>query len=175
MDIGEHFKGYYKGYVIHASRCVDQNVMAGEDIVQETYARAIKYQDSFNPALSSFNTWVASILNTCIKDYIRAERTQGSYVDLEEHHLRTEDDGQEQLSTALKISEEIAKYPDDYKQTLFLYFMKGYRIRDICKVLDDSRSVIAKRVQRFKSKMRQKYGGQYETNKDSNNRRRSIE
>ncbi len=107
-----------------------------EDIVQEAYLRAIKYSESFNVKLSSFDTWMAQILRRTCSNYYNANRTGGSYVDLEDYHVSTTEDV---LEACIKIEEVefvIEQLQGERKQVSYLYFIKGMKPRDIVKLLD---------------------------------------
>lgn len=128
-----------------------------EDVVQEAYARALKYSDAFNEKYASFDTWFATILNNSLKDFKKDERHSGTFVELEEHHIFSDEDENYILALAERLSEEVEDQKGDVGQVLNMYFLLGYTRRDIRKVTELGRPLVDFYIKRFRDQMKEKY------------------
>lgn len=157
--IEEFYRENFDKLVIQLSRRAG-SIENAEDVVQEAFFRALKYQDSFNPRFNKLSTWFNKILKRCLYDFKRVEMRQGMAI-LEEEPLAeeaTDLDGYEQKFAA-EIEEHIAKKANvAHKNVLYLYFVRGYPRRDIVKITDESVKNIEIITYRFKQEMRDRYG-----------------
>jgi len=158
--IGQLFKDRYEDYVrMYKSRAGANDV---EDMVQEAFYRALYYKSSFNPALVPLEHWMSGILDNCFKDLLR-EKQNGSSM----HDKLTEDSaiisprGEEGFTKVL--TKESGKKRGDSKNALYLYFLCGYELREVHRVVGGSYSVINQVVVRFKDMLRSAYPEYKET------------
>lgn len=128
-----------------------------EDIVQEAFYRALKYNDSYDPARVDLNSWFSTILKRAMYDFKRAELKQGMATDKESREEPTVDtDGFEQ-KVAEDLLEEIEGRKPNHQNILHLFFIKNYAPRDITEVLNENISNVKKVLDRFKLEMQLKY------------------
>jgi RNA polymerase sigma factor (sigma-70 family) len=129
-------------------------IINAEDVVQESFARALKYKTSFNPAFSTLGAWFNTILNNASKDFKREERMQGMAVPYE-----TISDELDEImfrdQMVHKVISDMEVSP--YSEILRLYFILGFTRREVAQVIDQKPQSIANAVQRFKQQMRGKY------------------
>jgi RNA polymerase sigma-70 factor (ECF subfamily) len=130
-----------------------------EDIVQETFYRALKYKDTFNPMLQDLNVWLDIIMNNAFKSY-RSANLNGDYSFTEEDEEATEDVEKDSIDqdTLDQIKKEIDQLNPDIRQVIYAYMVLGYSYKDCCKIFDVSFHAVEKRISRFRKKMKEKYG-----------------
>jgi len=123
-------------------------VMNAEDVVQEGYARALKYADSYLTSLP-FDTWIGTIMNNALKDMKAAEYPRSPPV---------EDVGDDPYvrEQVQDIVTAIGKYKQPKKDILRLWYILGYSREDIRKILNVSKKEIHTTVFWFRKKMREK-------------------
>lgn len=124
----------------------------GEDVVQEAYARALKYLPSFDHS-RDFDKWFNKILSNTVKDF-KKDRG-GLVVDLDPDYLEAPEGHSEALYGRL-----IAIYGKglraDHLEVVKLYFEKGYKPREINEVVDLSLTNIRTIISKFRLLMKGK-------------------
>ncbi len=125
-----------------------------EDVVQESFTRALKYAPSYNPDFSTVGAWFNTILNNASKDFKREERLQGMAVPYETESDQL-DDIMHRDQMVHRVIEDMEVSP--YSEILRLYFILGFTRREVAEVIDQKPQSIANAVQRFKAQMRDKY------------------
>lgn len=129
-----------------------------EDVVQEAFERAIRYQNSFDPERQEFGGWFNGIINNSLREFKIAERRLGMGVEYNEDMddviplMEWEEDLIE------NVKEDIAKKPEAVRQALYLYIFQQYKPREIAQIVDMSNAYIRTSVKEFKQEMRKKYG-----------------
>ena len=129
-----------------------------EDILQESFSRALKYGNSFNPNTQELGAWFNTIMNNALKSFKRDERSMGTYVEYEEELSESYEMSQTDGDLVERIKGEIELEPNPAKDILYLYFVKEYRPREIREVLDIPYKTMENVLTRFKSEMRYKFG-----------------
>ena len=71
-QIAEVYKRDYKTFHKMAIRKVGD--FWAEDLVQETFERALKYSPTYNPQLSMLDTWINRIFDSVVKKYRHANK-----------------------------------------------------------------------------------------------------
>jgi len=130
-----------------------------EDIVQEAFYRALKYEDSFDPEKARLDQWFGGILNRCQKDFARDQRMGGLTVEVEDHHIFTDDDFGEDQRAVRAVEDEINSIRSEQARMIcHLYFIKQYSMKEITEVLDVCNKVVNTETYRFKMALRAKHG-----------------
>lgn len=125
-----------------------------EDVLQESYYRALKYSDSCREG--EFNRWFSMIVTNCLNDF-RKEESGLSYLeeneDLEEliNSSITSDQAVKEIYKRIQNKNEISRH------VLTLHVGDEYSVKDISKVTPYSYSQIHKIVQRFREEVRKMY------------------
>lgn len=154
--IAKHFEEQYDTLVKKISGRAGGAYNA-DDVVSEAFTEALRYSNSFNPDLAKFETWFNTILNNCLKRFKKEERMSGTYVELEEHHLFSEEDEQYIQALADRLTEEIEAIRGEVGQVLNMYFLLGYTRRDIRRVTEFDRPKVDFYIKRFCDQMKEKY------------------
>lgn len=152
--IEEHYnKNYQKLIQLMSFRAGTQ--WDGEDVVQEAYARAIKYYDSFDN--SAFDNWFRTILNNCLKEHKNQEKGYSISISFEEDEVEGTPCNQYNQQIVQEINDLIATKSVAQMEVLGLYFNKGYSAIDISKISEHSHWAIHKMITRFKEELQELY------------------
>lgn len=128
---------------------------AAEDVVQEAFERALRYFDSYDPA-RSFDGWFNRILSNSLREYKNKEKG-GPTIEFDEEEADGVDCKQYARHLWKQIRDEMELYEDAHKEVLHLYFLHGYRPRDISRVVELRYRNIETILQRFKTFIKEKY------------------
>lgn len=127
-----------------------------EDLVQEAFYRALVYKDTYKENLVELEFWFVGILNNCLKDLLREKQNGSSMHDpLNDEDLTVEielDSGWGRV-----LAKEVAKKSGDAKQICYLYFIMGYQLSEIQRIIGCSYSNVDNVVDRFKNLLREGY------------------
>lgn len=129
-----------------------------EDVVQEAFARAIKYWDSFDPNRHQLGAWFGTILNNALKDFKREELMYGMCIEFNEEldeGVRMDTTDKQMLK---KIEQLIHSKRDSTRDLLDMYYLKGYKTRDIVQALDVDNRTVSIAVWRFKEEVKVRFG-----------------
>lgn len=126
-----------------------------EDLVQEAFYRALFYKDTYREELVDLEFWFVGIINNCLKDLLREKQNGASMHDPLNDEALVFDQDDDGLNKA--IMQEVAKKSGDAKQICYLYFVIGYSLSDIQKIVGSSYSNVDNVVNRFKILLREKY------------------
>lgn len=125
-----------------------------EDVVQEAYARSLKYFKSFNG--ENFNRWFTSILNNCLRELKNVQK--GHAADLFEEE---EADGTQCPHYANEILKEIRamieKKNPDHRMILSMHFDHEYSAIDISRLTEFSYAKCHQVIQRFRNELKSIY------------------
>lgn len=149
-ELTVYFKENYRHLINIARRRVgNYSLYAAEDAVQEAFARACKYQKSYNRK-ESFDKWFKGILHNCINQIKRDERNQGvSYEDVDEIAAEPE-----VTAFTKEISVLMNSLSDRDQNILNLYFFYSYKTREIHEMTNISHDVVRDVIRRFRIKVR---------------------
>lgn len=154
--IEEHYKENFNKLVgFYRLKCGDE--WSAQDVVQEAYARALKYFENFNPETNEFQAWFSKIINNSFRDFKRAEKG----VSTEQY----EDEYVEGFSCTMysdQVMKEIYELIDTKSlaaiEILNLHFKNEYTVNDISAVTEHTRHAAYKTISRFKQELKDLYG-----------------
>lgn len=151
----EFYKREYNNLVKRVNRRAGTPENA-EDVVQESFYRAIKYWDSYDDTKKTIGAWFNTILNNALKDFKRDELNYGMCLELDEEQL----DGVEMSQTDGDMLKRIGMFIDgkneSHREILDLYFHKGYKPREIAQITDVDNKTIRMAIWRFKEDVKEK-------------------
>lgn len=146
-----HFKRLVKKYAF-----LTGSLEGGEDVVQESYYRALKYASAYNH-VSDFGSWFSRIIKNVLLQY-KAEARGRAYEEFEEELVEgLEDNGYYKIFLK-QIFQDVEEYPEHVKEIVKLYFSKGFSAKDISQIVDIKSKTIEQILYRFKLKIKEKYG-----------------
>lgn len=106
-----------------ARRALDDEGLA-EEAVQETFLRAWRAADRFDPHLASLRTWLFAIARNVVVDFVRRRKARPQAVPLSEAPSATED-GTEALLRAFQVEEALRRLSPDHRTAIVEAYYKG--------------------------------------------------
>lgn len=155
MNIEQHYRDNFSTLVKKYSRSMG-SVHSAEDVVQEAYYRALKYGSTYNG--TNFDGWFGRILINSLRDFKAAERGRGIEQEADEQTLGTISEQGLDAKTIKEIKELISTKSVQHREILNLYFIHGYKLRDILAIVDMKRKTVDQCLQRFKKELKEIYG-----------------
>ena len=139
-------------YKIAWSWCHD--VTLAEDLVQDTYAKALKSRSQLND-LTKLKPWLARILVNLHADYYRAKR---EYVDLESQHLVADSDPVNLASREESI--ELVRYAisqlnDKQRKIISLIDIAEFSYAEVAEILDIPMGTVMSRINRARQALKE--------------------
>lgn len=130
-----------------------------EDIIQEAFARALKYSDSFDSSKREFGSWFNTICTNALRDFKNTEKMQGMSISFDETgpELLPEPFNTEKLVVKKEIHKRIMQKEESTRTVLDLYLYKGYMPSDIVAVTEHPRGTILSIIARFTREMKDWY------------------
>lgn len=120
----------------------------GEDVVQEAYAKALRYLDKYNPEYE-FGGWFHRIFNNTVINVQRIERDGGVVKDDDLSVPHAGDDYLAKKEIASLIQGEKPKHRD----LLHMFFFEGFNARQIADFLGISHGSVRLIIYRFRDKV----------------------
>lgn len=112
-----------------ARRTVTGTSASAEELVQETWIRAVERFDRFE-GRSRFRTWLSGILLNCRREQIRAsQRSREDSVEVD----RAAPDPEPGMR--LDLESALARLPEGYRQVVVLHYLYGYPHHEIAALL----------------------------------------
>lgn len=151
-----HIKHYY--LLVKRIKYRTGNEADAEDIVQEAFSRALKYQTTFHDDME-FRHWFGRILSNVLKDYIHDKFVNGVDAEFDEEHEDLIIDKRHIADIMNGIGDDIDNMEDPHhREVVTLYLVLGFPIRDIVKITNMKYKSIDTIVHRFKKRMEERYG-----------------
>lgn len=144
-----------------------RNGSEAEDLVQETYARALRFSHRFQPG-TYMRAWMFQILrNTFLTFYRLRERepaiSEAGVPDGEApmfHHAPVEDG--ESAGAHMDLERALALLPEEFRTPLLLAEVEGLSLEEVARVMDCPVGTVKSRIFRAKDRLRgllKDYGG----------------
>ena len=130
-----------------------KNESDAEDVVQETI---IKYYQKSPVFVDSEHekAWLIKVATNKCRDLLRI---RGRYIQIEENFLEQIADEE----TDCGIIEALTVLPEKYRLVLTLYYIEGYRIEDIAKIISRTSSAVKMRLQKGRKLLKEIYEKEY--------------
>jgi len=129
-------------------------VWDAEDVVQEAYANALKYFNSFDG--TDFNKWFSTILTNCLKEHKNNEKGFGKE-DFEEDDFEAVHASHQVKKTYEEVKELIESKPDVQKEILKMWFNEELSSRDISKITGHTHGNCRQIIKRFRDELKGRY------------------
>jgi len=153
--ITNHYLANYNKLVKTSQRRVpDHSLALAEEVVQEAYARALKYFVTFNPKINSFDVWFKKILRNATNDCRFTEQERGVTYQLDENieDVSVTKEEKKQYIDILYIIYNT--YNNRDKEILLLFFLYNYTSKDISEYTGIKDTTIRQIILRFRNKIR---------------------
>lgn len=128
-----------------------------QDVIQEAYARALKYYRGFTGKPDEFNRWFSTIINNTLKEYKNIEKGTAAESFEEEDAV-----GIPCSYITDRIMGEVYELIDTKStvqiEVLTLHIKQGYSAKDISYITDVSYAAARQIVLRFRNELKELYG-----------------
>ena len=144
-------------------KCIARNKTgknhSAEEIVQETFLRAIKYYHNYSPAKGSLHNWMNGVFTSRIKEWQKGIMLQGGNREIREDDIVSNDTVGEDNKTIAEIKGMIDRLKNPLtRQICYLSFIQEFTPREIEQVVGCKVGYIRNRIWLFKKDLRVVYG-----------------
>jgi len=151
----------YLDSLFNAAYRMSRNAQDAEDLVQETFFKAYKYYDKFQPG-TNLKAWLFKILkNTFINAYRRKQNTppqadfgeiEGSFESLVSDEAWQESKSPEEEALEGVLDEDVQRalevLSSDYRMVVILADLEGFSYKEIAEILDIPVGTVMSRLYR---------------------------
>jgi RNA polymerase sigma-70 factor (ECF subfamily) len=136
-----------------------RNGSEAEDLVQETYLRALRFSHHFQPG-THLRAWLFQILRNTFLTFYRLREREPALSDdgvpqggPPMFHDAPEEDG---VSTELHtdLARALARLPEEFKTPLLLAEVEGLSLEDVARIMDCPVGTVKSRIFRAKERLR---------------------
>ena len=139
----------YAGPVEAAVRAVLPSTTWLEDAAQEAFVKAFQKLDTLNKP-DRFGPWLLRIARNTATSFVRKHSREEPLTD--EETLPDEREPEvERRERERVVQEAMDRLDPEHRETLFLYYFAGKRVRDIARLQEISQGAAAKRLQRART------------------------
>lgn len=125
------------------------NESDAEDVVQDTFITYLTKSPPFNDSEHE-KAWLITIATNRCKN-MRRYNIIRKHMDINDLQLYCKDDEN------YGLIEHLMRLPNKHKIVLLLYYVEGYKVDEIAKILGITTSAVKKRLQRGRELIREKY------------------
>lgn len=126
---------------------------ASEDIVQETYYRALKYASSFKG--DDIARWINTIYNNALREYKNQEK---GYSQIDDESPEASYECPTYVKHLMKdVYDLVDTKSESQKEILYLYFQQEYGAKNISEITQYSYGQVHKVISRFREELRELY------------------
>lgn len=149
----------------HMALRFTRNAADAEDLLQDTYVRAFRFFDRYQPGTNA-KAWLFKILrNGFINRYHKAQKRpdevdfskiEGIFESLLEPPQRVPGPEEEMLARSLDepIEDALRALPEEYRSVLLLAVVEGFSYREIAATLDCPMGTVMSRLHRARKHMK---------------------
>jgi RNA polymerase sigma factor (sigma-70 family) len=159
QDVYKQIENHYRANrntIVKKFRNTAGSYASSEDVVQEAYARALQYWNSYDAA-QPLDRWFNRILLNCLSDAKKSERATSSSEDA----VATEDEFPPNALDKLMLQDVrklVDKEPDNIRTILDLYLFKQYKAKEISEIVPETHGNVRLIVHNFRKKLRDSFG-----------------
>lgn len=151
--ISLHYTENYSKLVKRTRGRVPENSVAlAEEVVQEAYARALKYFRTYNPKTNTFDIWFQGILRNAINDCRTVEKEHGATLELHEN-IEELIPPRRNVDTKAIWKQIDGVEKERERHILMLFFVTGFLSKDIAEYLGTNHNTVRQVILRFKNRM----------------------
>ena len=128
---------------------------SAEDVIQESYLRALKYFNSFDG--EDLDRWMSVIITNCLREHKNSEKGY-SPIEFEEDDYEGEESSEYSRHVMKDIYTLIETKSEVQKEVLRHYFALEYTAKDISEITAYSYSMCHQIILRFRNELKELYG-----------------
>lgn len=156
---GEVYDLYVKKIYSYVAYLVG-NSQAAEDIVSETFEKAMLNIDKFEYRGYSFGAWLYTIARNLVYDKSKSKKTLS--LDEIETFIGSKEDDPEDLYEKKNNSDYLKSIlltlNDEQREIVYLRYIQDYSIKEVCKMTGRSEDSVKSLCKRALSKLKENYG-----------------
>lgn len=130
------------------------NREATEDVVAESFLRAARFYDRFDPSRAKFSTWVISISRRCMLDWYEREPALTSLDEIVEPTSEHDSYFDDRIGDTELAEQLLSLLDSDERELVYLKYYEGKRNLEIARELDMNASTVSTKLSRALAKMR---------------------
>ena len=142
------------------------DVMDAQELTQDTFLRAFKYIDKYDPRKASLSTWLCSIAYRLTIDFLKRRRL--TVVSFEDNYMLSTDISDEQLETGLSTGRKerieqlmaiVDELPAEERMLLTLYYFEDRPLKEIAYIMGYDEKTLSVRLHRTRKRLYFKLNG----------------
>ncbi|MBP9758502.1 RNA polymerase sigma factor [Candidatus Dojkabacteria bacterium] len=159
LDLVEAYKNHSRQIFTFIFLRVNKNREIAEDILQETFLKAFKYKDKYNPELANEKTWLIAIAKNLVTDYYKGrykyvgEKLE-DFVDYKDESVSLEESVDEKLEYE-SVVKALDLLSDKDRELIILRYINELELEEISKILEMSYDNVKVSVHRAVVKLRE--------------------
>ena len=140
----------YGNMILRLSYSYMKNIHDSEDILQDVLVQLIRQENEFNDEEHK-KAWLIKVATNICKDILRFNKRR-NYINI--------DDVREYCKTneSIDIVSDILQLPEKDRSVIYLYYIEGYKTKDIANILSVSPQAVRKRLQYGRDMLKIEYG-----------------
>ena len=123
-----------------------------EDLTQETFVRAYKHLDKFQMRKTSYASYLITIAHNLLVNYYRSPKPisiEATGVDVPEE-IWSDIETKDNLRSMWRAIQHL---PSNERDILYLKYQKGYKVKDIAKIVGKSENAVKLTLSRARKKL----------------------
>lgn len=143
------------------ARRLTRDSARAEDLVQETYVRALKARESFDLQEFGIRPWLIRILHNV--HFSRSKREKNQPATVEDEHLESADPETSQSGSAFsfdlldeRIAEAVGQLPEEYQTVMLMWAVEEMSYKEIAAACDVPTGTVMSRLHRARQKLSEK-------------------
>jgi RNA polymerase sigma-70 factor (ECF subfamily) len=117
---------------------------AAEDVVQETFVRAWRARERFDPSIGTLRTWLFAIARRLVIDHARSRAIRQA--DPLPDELRMDEDGVERAMVGWQVEEAIRRLRPEHRQVLIETYYRARPGREVAEELGIPEGTVRSRL-----------------------------
>ncbi|MFP5350387.1 MAG: RNA polymerase sigma factor [Gammaproteobacteria bacterium] len=130
------------------------NASLAEDLVQETFAKALKRLGQLRDP-TAIDAWLFQIMTNCWRDYYRRQRPADDIDALAEHDDLSADGSFDADEIVARVRAAIDELPIGQREVLALIDLEGFSYAEVAKLLNVPQGTVTSRVCRARETLRE--------------------
>jgi RNA polymerase sigma-70 factor (ECF subfamily) len=143
-------KAHHRGVYSYARRVLGDEERALE-VAQETFARAFRYRDSFDPSKGSARSWLFAIAANRIREARKARQGEPAALADPGSLAASSEEGLEAFARGAlreEVTRALSELPEEYREVIVLKYVSDLSFEEVARILGLSLSAAKMRALR---------------------------